>query len=254
MTMRAEHIAPTGERVPTSPAKAHQAALDVAPAVCFQTGSIREELGLPEKLGCEIGAPLRHLSTNEAEALGRLVPAILCGEESAVHVFYQGLRTLPEKARPEVLRVVTDETDHEIILATLFDQCPEPADLKKLRATSRRFFMSMAARDPAVHFAHVSALDSGVCILMDELGRGKSALRRNQDLLKIVNRIKLDEAVHVGVTRRATRLLGMPRRHYRDKSAETKESFCTYLGHVSDSLENLAICPDRLTKRILKDL
>ena len=253
MTMRAEHIAPTGERVPTSSARPQEAALDVAPAVCFQTGSIREELGLPEKVGLDIGTPLRHLATKEAEAVGRLVPAILCGEESAVHVFYQGLKTLPEKARPDVLRVVTDETDHEIILATLFDQCPKPVDLKKLRATSRRFFMSMAARDPAIHFAHVSALDSGVCILMDELGRGKSALRRNQDLLTIVNRIKLDEAVHVSVTRRATTLLGMSRRHYRDKGAETREAFCAYLGHVNDSLENLAICPDRLSKRILKD-
>lgn len=220
--------------------------------LCFETNAIRRDLGLPDRAPCDVGEPVHNLSSREAEALGQLVPTILCGEESAVHVFYRGLSILPAEDRPDVMRVVTDETDHEVMLAALLDQCPLPGDIKVRRAKSRRFFMSMAVREPEIHFAQVSALDSGVCILMDELLHQSDAVKRNLDLLKIVHRIKMDEAVHVSITRRATTTLGLSHYAYRDKAVETKEAFCDHLAYSGDAFEALSIDPDHMFKRILK--
>lgn len=227
---------------------------ETSPPLCFETGKVRQELGLPARERVSVGTPLRHLKTSEVEALGQLVPTILCGEESAVHVFYRGLATLPAEDRPAVLKVVTDETEHETMLSALQGLCPTPDDIKLRRAKSKRFFMSMAVREPDIHFAQVSALDSGVCILMDELLRGHSAVLRNPDLTKIATRIKLDEATHVGVTRRATRTLGLSEKTYRDQAIETKESFCSHLAYTADAFEALSVCPDKLFKRIVREV
>ncbi len=227
---------------------------ETSPPLCFETGKVRQELGLPGRVHSPVGTPLRRLTTQEAEAVGQLVPTILCGEESAVHVFYRGLATLPAEDRPAVLKVVTDETEHETMLSSLFDLCPTPDDIKLRRAKSKRFFMSMAVREPDIHFAQVSALDSGVCILMDELLRGHSAVLRNPDLTRIATRIKMDEATHVGVTRRATKTLGLPAKTYRDQAVATKQAFCDHLAYSADAFEALSVCPDKLFKRIVREI
>ena len=122
-------------------------------------------------------ARVRHsiseLSNNQVTALGRLLPTLLCGEESAFQVFSREGRRISnvQANRSHVLayRIAADELEHQRLLQELRSYCPVPDDIGGTLLRTRRFFLRVASRDPALHFARVAALDSAVCIVLSAL-------------------------------------------------------------------------------------
>ena len=118
---------------------------------------------------------LSELSEVEIAALGRLLPILLCGEESAFQVFWrEGHKASNVQiSRSEALanQIALEELEHERLLQELRSCCPVPHDVASTLLRTRRFFLRMASRDPAVHFAKVAALDSAVCILLSALAK-----------------------------------------------------------------------------------
>ena len=70
------------------------------------------------------------LSDAQVTALGRLLPSVVCGEESAFHIFWrEGQRVSnAQEYRSQALayRIAADELEHEHLLQQLRRCCPVP--------------------------------------------------------------------------------------------------------------------------------
>jgi hypothetical protein len=141
---------------------------------------------------------LLKLSESQVTALGQLLPGLLCGEESAFRVFWREGHRLSNAqiihSAALANQIAVEELEHERLLQDLRACCPIPNDIASTLVRTRRFFLRMASRDPAIHFAKVAALDSGVCVILSSLVR---PLSRATALIEIFNRIRSDEARHV---------------------------------------------------------
>src|SRR5207253_10844294 len=94
-------------------------------------------------------------------------------------------------------RIAADELAHEHLLQQVRSCCPV-GDIASVRPGTRRFFLRIASRDPAVHFARVAGLDSGACVILASLVK---PLSRATALTEIFDRIRRDEARHVRFSR-----------------------------------------------------
>src|SRR5215831_12845699 len=152
---------------------------------------------------------LSELAKPQIEALGRLLPILLCGEESAFHVFWREAGRLTDVQLRQSLalarRIAAEELEHEQLLRELRNCCPAADNLASIRLRARRFFLRMASRDPALHFARVAALDSGVCVILAAVAK---PLARAHVVVDTINRIRRDEARHVRFSRRHSCELG----------------------------------------------
>ena len=83
---------------------------------------------------------LSELAESQNGALGRLLPALLCGEESAFQVFWrESCRLSDDQLRESqalARRIAAEELEHERLLQDLRDCCPVPDDLAGILAES----------------------------------------------------------------------------------------------------------------------
>jgi hypothetical protein len=123
--------------------------------------------------------------------LGQLMPSMLCGEESAFRVFWQeGQRVSNAQAsrsRALAYRIAADELEHVHLLRQLRSCCPVAGYIASVMAGTRRFFLRIASRDPAVHFARVAGLDSGLCVILATILK---PLSRATAIAEIFDRIR----------------------------------------------------------------
>ena len=139
----------------------HHSALFTEDALCFPhpvpVELWRRAAGLTQLGIIEIRDSLSKLPAPQIEALGRLLPALLCGEESSFHVFSREAGRLTDLQFRQSLvlarRIAAEELEHERLLRDLRNCCPVPVDLATIRLGAHRFFLRMASRDPALHFA-----------------------------------------------------------------------------------------------------
>jgi hypothetical protein len=194
---------------------------------------------------------LSELSETQVTALGQLLPSLLCGEESAFQVFWrEGHRVSNVQInRTEALanQIALEELEHERLLQELRGCCPVPNDVASTLLRTRRFFLRMASRDPAVHFAKVAALDSAVCILLSALAK---PLSRATALIEIFNRIRSDEARHVRFSRRHSYELGADTSLFANIAARIRNELVAFLYPLGNSFEALGLDPDHLFRRV----
>ena len=194
---------------------------------------------------------LSKLSESQLTALGRLLPALLCGEESAFHVFWrEGHRVSNAQAgysQALANRIAVDELEHERLLQDLRRCCPVPDDIGSTLTRTRRFFMRMASRDPAVHFARVAALDSAVCIVLSRLVK---PLSRATALIEIFNRIRSDEARHVRFSRRHAYELGADPSLLANTGTQVRSQLVDLLYPLGNSFEDLSLDAEQLFRRV----
>jgi len=150
---------------------------------------------------------LLQLSESQFTALGQLLPSLLCGEESSFHVSGEkGIEARMFRSvivRLQLIRLPSKNWEHERLLQDLRRLLPRAQPCcEGLWCECVDFFLRMASRDPAVHFARVAALDSGVCVILSSLVQ---PLSRATALVEIFNRIRSDEARHVRFSARGTR-------------------------------------------------
>jgi hypothetical protein len=194
---------------------------------------------------------LTQLSDTQVSALGELLPTLLCGEESAFHVFWREGHRISnvQISRSEALanQIALEELDHEYLLQKLRSCCPVPNDVATTLLRARRFFLRMASRDPAVHFARVAALDSAVCIVVSTLVK---PLSRATALIEIFNRIRSDEARHVRFSRRHSYELGADTSLLADTAAHIRDELVALLYPLGSSFEALGVDADHLFRRV----
>jgi len=101
------------------------------------------------------------------------------------------------------------EQRHESLLRRLRGHCPVPDDLERIRRRAQWFFLQIASKNPAVHFARIAGLDSGVCILMSAAEYKTRVFSRAPAILRIFNLIRNEEARHVKFSRKHALELGL---------------------------------------------
>lgn len=195
------------------------------------------------------------LTTRGIEVMSRFVPTLMCGEESATHVFQREsdrIKDLQADAESSRLlkQIAAEEVVHERLLALLRARLPAPDDLQALRRRARFFFFRLASRDPALHFARIVGLDSGVCITLSSLVHPSSALARAPYACQIWNRIWRDEAQHVRVSRQHVLDMGIDKATLNHESKRAREGLVELLRPLACDFEDMKVDPDKLFSRI----
>jgi hypothetical protein len=194
------------------------------------------------------------LSDPGAEGLGHLVPHLLCGEESAVLVFFHRSRSKADLiAREGMLRIAREEKVHEIMLAKVQTELPTPADITTIQERAHAFFVSMTMNDPATHFAAIAALDSGVCKIMSALC-SSPVVKACPVVHQIFSQILQEESGHVRFSRRCASDLGLSHVQMNDIGEPVRVNLPKFLETGASAFEKLAVDPDRLFRRIRREL
>jgi hypothetical protein len=140
------------------------------------------------------------LNDAQCQALGELLPSIICGEESAQLVFAQAQRRIDERlfrvGNAAALQIAAEETYHESLLEYLQEHVPVSPAREAVRASSRQFFGGLINSDIATHFARLASLDGGVCTIFSMLLQDRKPLARTPAGL-LLGRILTDERKHV---------------------------------------------------------
>jgi hypothetical protein len=199
---------------------------------------------------------LTGLSTKGVEALSRLVPTLMCGEESAVHVFNREARRVEDNAFAAscllMSQIASEELLHERLLSLLHACLPTPADFHAVRRRARYFFVRLANPDPATHFARIVGLDSAVCIILTSLLHPTAAMASAPLVYRIWSRISRDEARHVRTARQHVIDLGFEKNHLIEEGRRVRKDFATEMVvPLGDVWDNMGVDPDRLVRRII---
>lgn len=213
---------------------------------------------IEEKLGTANSCDelLSGLSSRGMEVMSRFVPTLMCGEESAVHVFQK------EAKRVEVIcaasnssfllaQIAAEEVEHERLLGLLRKCLPVPDDFADLRRRARFFFFRMASRDPLIHFARIVGLDSGVCITLNSLLQPSSELVNAPHAYQIWSRIWRDEARHVRISRQHVLDLGIEPAKLAEEGIYVRKKLADLLEPLGHDFDAIGVDPDKLFRRII---
>lgn len=149
-------------------------------------------------------------------ALSRLLPLLVCGEQSAQWVFFnEHQRNGHNNVQGCVQafeRIVADEKLHEAALTLVQCRLAAPNDLLSLKRRSQHFYLEFGHQITFMeHFAQIACLDALVCRIMLAIERGTLGSKHPFTLL--CRMIKQDEARHVSASKHYALALGF------DKSA-----------------------------------
>lgn len=198
---------------------------------------------------------LSGLSTKDFEALSRLIPSLMCGEESATHVFQQEAKRLEDTrsaaASASLLaQIAREEAEHEVLLGIVRRCIPTPEDFAALRRRARFFFLRLVSRDPATHFARIVGLDSGVCITLSSLIQPSAAVFKAPLAYRMAKQIWQDEARHVRISRQHVIDLGIDRTQMIEEGRQARKGLAELLLPLADDFEDMGVDPDKLFRRI----
>lgn len=214
----------------------------VAPAANFLLGQVDGLAG--------------ELTSTAADGLSRIIATMMCGEESATHVFNNEGRRLSEKAIGEstsvMYRIAGEEAEHENLLNLISRQVPTPDDLDTLRSRTRFFFIRVASREPAIHFSRIVGLDSGVCMSLSSMLQPGAAISAAPEIHRILRHIWKDEASHVRVSRRHVLDLGLEEKQLREESRNVREAYANRIVRpLGDAFEAIGVDTDALSRRLV---
>ena len=226
----------------------------VYPLRCFP-GSRRvpAAVGWVERWLTQFSSAGLQLQGLQEEALSRLIPLLLCGEQSAQQVFHRQANSMRESARSELSAVLAcievEESAHERALQALATRVVTPVDLHLRKRRAQRFYSSLARNASlAQHFARIEALDSGVCRIMHSLSRAHGS--GDHPLYHLFDNIKSDEARHVGVSRRYASMLGISGADCERERAMIGGALVDFLRPEAAAFECLGVDADRLFRRL----
>lgn len=201
----------------------------------------------------DFSAPPLVMKSRHQEALARLAPALLCGEQSAITIFQTEDGHLTRKALSVSWTlfhsIENDEIAHEASLQVLRAKLPAASDEHAIRRRSQAYFASLGrAETVAHHFGQVAQLDSAVCAIMWYMQH--SAVGGNSMIGRLVERIRQDEARHVSISRRHALALGLSRDDHSRLGELVRGGLTRMLEYVADSFEDIGIDAGLLFARI----
>lgn len=193
------------------------------------------------------------MNSKHQDALARLAPALLCGEQSAINLFQIQDGHLTRQALNMSVTffhsIEHDETAHEASLQVLRAKLPAARDEHTIRRRSQAYFAGLGRTESvAHHFGQVSQLDSAVCAIMWYMQQ--SAVGGNSMIGQLVERIRHDEVRHVSICRRHACALGLSRDDHARLGEHVRGGLTRMLEHVADSFEDIGIDADLLFARI----
>lgn len=200
---------------------------------------------------------LSGLLTRNIEGLSRVVPTMMCGEESATHVFHREAKRL-EDARATaastslMAKIAGEEAEHERLLSQLRSCLPEPEDVDVLRRRAKYFFIRVASRETAIHFSRIAGLDSGVCITLNCMLHPSAALAKSPKAHRIWSRIWKDEASHVRASRQHVLDLGLDSAQLFEEGKQVRKKYADLIVlPLGKDFEDIGVDTDKLYRRIV---
>ena len=229
--------------------------LNVRPISCFgssEEATLATPAWEPAWRRQLLQSPLR-ISSAEQDALARVVPLLVCGEQSAISVFggaaNQHATGPARQLKTAFMQIEFDESGHEAAWQHLFAVLPQPRDLHRLKRRAQLFFTRLGRSESiGHHFAQVAQLDSVVGVMMWFLER--STIARDDRIRTLANQIKRDEARHVSVSRRYAGALGIRRDEFSDLGKRIRTDITSLLLPVGDALETIGVDADAMFSRI----
>lgn len=195
------------------------------------------------------------LTYRQEEAMARLLPLLLCGEQSAIQVFGSEAQQLTGDRWQESIALLsaieTDEYGHEQALQDVSAMLMVPDDLHHIKRRAQLFYISLsktAGLDN--HFANISQLDACVALLMHAVAN--SSLGRSHGIAKLFERIKQDEARHVAVSRQHFLKLDGDKNVFSQSRQTISHSLVELLSSEAQSFDNLGIDPSQLFATLTK--
>lgn len=193
------------------------------------------------------------LPTTVLESLGQVMPLLMCGEQSAALVFHrEANRSESQRSANLFNSIEADEVVHDDALQAIYSDLPVSPDEAAIKRRAKRFYVAMGSdRAPADElFARIVALDSCVCSIMGAVE--KSKLGKFHPYVHVIQRIKLDEARHVGVSRQHLKWLGSDSTQTTELGLEIRSQLVELIRPETDHWETLGVDWDKLEKSILR--
>lgn len=199
------------------------------PSVDPPTASLRDIDILPEGPGA---------------ALATVLQFLLCGEESATHVFTRS-QTLDPTQNEVLQSIADDEIKHAQWISAWSSRLPQPLAQFDLQVT-RSFFRRLLTRHRAVHYARIAALDAGVCRILNRILRGDT-LMAYRGLRDGLAQIRDDEVEHVRITRSLAFDAGITGDQWRAIRTDIEVRMCKLLRPARTSIDILTQRRERQT-------
>jgi hypothetical protein len=151
--------------------------------------------------------------------------------------------------RGRLSEIGSDEAQHEIWLNQLRAGLPAPRTDSTGSREIRFFYLKLSDARIGLHLARIAALDSAVCVILGLLRQRHGALASDARLCDLFARIHRDEARHAQIGAHFARQRESALDVYHTAHA-TRTQLIRLLLPRADALESLAVCPDRLIRRL----
>jgi len=199
------------------------------------------------------------LEVDVAQALADVLPLLGCAEEAATLAFGRLAHSAQEDPASEgpggeaaaLHAIEAEERVHDELLQRLGAALPAAPGGAALRAAARRFHLRLATRERAMHLARIAAVDAAVCTILSRLTSPRAALVQDPQLVRLLERIRYDEARHVAVTRKlvaARGAAGFARMH----GAAARDALSRLLDQSAAAFERLRIDPGALRRDVAR--
>lgn len=189
----------------------------------------------------------------QAEHMARLLPLLLCGEQSAQLVFNQEISRLSQLDEQQListlLDVEADEYRHDVALQLAAAEVANQPDFYQVQRQARRFYASLGRVECfSDHFVRIATLDTCVTHIMHAFEH--SNLGKQHPFSQLCNLIKKDEAKHVYVSREHAMSLGAEQADFIDARQQVVSQLFGLLLGQQQSFEQMGVCLTQLQTKL----
>ncbi|QQX79305.1 hypothetical protein JK628_17435 [Shewanella sp. KX20019] len=189
----------------------------------------------------------------QTDAMSRLLPLLLCGEQSAQLVFNGEIQRLASEQQYSLVAclqdVEADEHRHDIALqhvALAVSQLPE---FTLVQRKAKRFYAHLGrVSSYSEHFVRISILDTCVTHIMQAFEH--CHLGDEHRFSQLCGLIKKDEAKHVYVSRKHALALGATLEQFSYQHEYVLRDLMKLLQTQGDAFESMGVCLDRLNQKL----
>jgi len=194
-----------------------------------------------------------HFADKHIDAMGSLLPLLLCGEQSAQLVFNSEIARLGGSKYDVMINslrgVEADEHRHDIALQHVALQLPELGHFKQVQRKAKRFYAGLGrVENYSEHFVRIAILDTCVTHIMQAFEH--CHLGQDHRFAQLCGLIKKDEAKHVYVSRKHALALGASFQHFAQEHEQVVKDLMHVLQSQGHAFEFMGVCLDELTLKL----
>lgn len=192
-------------------------------------------------------------SDTQTDAMSRLLPLLLCGEQSAQLVFNSEIQRLAAEQQHFLVAclqdVEADEHRHDIALQQVAHSLSELPEFTQVQRKAKRFYAHLGRVSTySEHFVRIAILDTCVTHIMQAFEH--CHLGEEHRFSQLCGLIKKDEAKHVYVSRKHAIALGATLNQFSHQHEYVVGDLMTLLQTQGDAFESMGVCLDRLNQKL----